>query len=122
MRPSEICAEVISPDACQLATLLPVSQLSHKVTAVVEMCTSVVEPGKMAAASVGAEAILVTRSSSATWGESSNNDVEVAVEYSRLDVLFHQPKASKVVVPVASEVQRPDALCALQTFNTSQPF
>jgi hypothetical protein len=96
---------VISPGACQLPTLLPVSKLSHKVTVVVETWTNVVEPGNMTAASVGEEAILVTRSVSATSGESCNSEVEVAVEYSRLDVLFHQPRPDRVVVPVASEVQ-----------------
>jgi hypothetical protein len=60
----------------------------------------VVEPGNMAAASVGAEAILATKSSSATWGESCNKDVEVAVEYNRLDVLFHQQSLVEVPYPL----------------------
>jgi hypothetical protein len=42
----------------------------------------------MAAASVGIEAILLTRSSSSTSGESLSREVDEDVEMSRLDVLL----------------------------------
>ena len=45
------------------------------------------DPGKTAAASLGVEAILLTRSTSSTSGDSLNSEVDEDVEVSRLEVL-----------------------------------
>ena len=46
------------------------------------------DPGKTAAASVGVEAILLTRSSSSTSGDSLSREVDEDVEMIRLEVLL----------------------------------
>lgn len=71
-----------------MATLLPAARSSHNVTAEEVMWSKMVDPAKMAAASVGVEAILLTRSSSSTSGDSLNRDVDEDVEISRLEVLL----------------------------------
>lgn len=78
---------MISPGACQIAVLFPVVISSHNVIAVEVIWIKVVEPGKMAAANVDAEAILLTRSSSSTSGDSLNKEVDEDVEMRRLEVL-----------------------------------
>jgi len=79
---------VISPEACQIALFFPAVKSSHNVIAVEVMWTRIVDPGKIAAARVGAEAILLTRSISSTSGDSLNSDVDEDVETSRLEVLL----------------------------------
>jgi len=79
---------VISPGACQIAVLLPASRSSHNVIAVGATWIKVLVLGKMAAASVGVEAILEARSVSVTSGDKFNSDVEIAVEYKRLEGLM----------------------------------
>jgi hypothetical protein len=58
-----------------------------------------VDPGKTAAASVGVEAILLTRSSSSTSGDSLNSEVDEDVEMSRLEVLLLALKDVKATHP-----------------------
>jgi hypothetical protein len=68
--------------------LLPVVRSSHSVIAVEVTCTWMLDPVKIAAANVDTEAILLTRSSSSTSGDSLSREVDEDVEMSRLDVLL----------------------------------
>jgi len=90
---------VISPGACQIAVLFPAVRSSHKVTAVEVTWTRMLDPGKTAAASVGVEAILLTRSSSSTSGDSLSREVDEDVEMSRLEVLLSALSLVKATHP-----------------------
>jgi len=90
---------VISSGACQIAVFFSVVKSSHNVIAVEVIWIKVVEPGKMAAASVGVEAILLTRSSSPTSGDSLNKEVDEDVEMSRFEVLISALNGAKATHP-----------------------
>lgn len=90
---------MISPGACQIALFFPAVKSSHNVIAVEVMWTSIVDPGKIAAASVAAEAILLTRSISSTSGDSLNSDVDEDVETSRLEVLLSAEDDAAITHP-----------------------
>jgi hypothetical protein len=68
-----------------------------------------VDPGRTAAANVGVEAILLTRSTSSTSGDSVSREVDEVVEISRLEVLLSALNFVKAThpSPESSDQTRP---------------
>jgi hypothetical protein len=58
-----------------------------------------VDPGRTAAARVGIEAMLLTRSSSSISGDNFSNEVDEDVEMSRLEVLLSALSCGKATHP-----------------------